>query len=120
MPSNRFFLVVVAERPVPKHLEERVMVSVAADRFEIVMLARNTQAFLNVDDAQVRRSAHAEEIILELHHPGVDEEQGGVALGNQRGGRHDRMTALGEKIEKRLSNFGSSPAHVVQIVAGEG
>jgi hypothetical protein len=30
------------------------------------------------------------------------------------------MTARGEKIEKRLSNFSSSPAHVVQIVAGEG
>src|ERR1700733_4257669 len=106
MPSNRFFLVVVAERPVPEHLEERVMVSVAADRFEIVMLARDAQAFLNVHDAQMRGSADAEKIILELHHPGVDEEQGGVALGNQRGRRHDRMTARGEKIEERLANFG--------------
>ncbi len=120
MPSNRVFLVVVAERPVAEHLEKSVMVSVAADRFEIVMLAGNSQAFLDVDDAHVLRCAHAKEIILELHHPGVDEEQGRVALGNQRGRRHDRVTALGEEIEKRLSNFCGCPAHGEMIVAGEG
>ena len=111
MPSNRFFLVVVAERPVAEHLEEGVMVSVAANRFEIVVLARNAQAFLHVDDAQMLRRSHAQEIILELHHPGVGEEQGRVALGNQGGRRHDRVATLGEEVEKRLSYFSGSPAH---------
>jgi len=57
------------------------------------------------------RRSHAEEIILELHHAGVGEEQGRVALGNQGGGRHDRVTTLGEEVEKRLSDFSGSPAH---------
>src|SRR5208337_5385503 len=98
-----FFLVVVAERPVAEHLEKSVMVGVAAYRFEIVMLARDTQTFLTIHDAQVLRRAHAEEIILERHHPGVGEEQRRVALGNQRRRRHDRMTVRGEEIEKGLA-----------------
>src|ERR1019366_5599770 len=52
MPSNRFFLVIVAERPVAEHFEKSVMVSVAADRFEIVVLARDAQAFLTIDYAR--------------------------------------------------------------------
>src|ERR1019366_7385009 len=100
MPSNRFFLVIVAERPVAEHFEKSVMVSVAADRFEIVMLARNTQAFLTIRDAHVLGRAHVQEIILELDHPGVGEQQCGIALGNQRRRRHDRMTALLKELEK--------------------
>ncbi len=98
MPANCLFLVVVAKRPIPEHLEKRVMVSVAANRFEIVMLARDAQAFLTIRDAHMWRRAQAEEIVLERHHAGVGEEQGGVALGNQRRRRHDRVTALGEEI----------------------
>src|ERR1019366_1572884 len=86
----------------------------------IVMLARDAQAFLTIDYARTRGRADAQEVILELDHPGVGEQQGGIALGNQRRRRHDRMTARGEEIEKRPSNLCSSPAHGEFIVAGEG
>src|SRR5579875_1760147 len=39
MKGDRLGLVVVAERPVAEHLEERVMVGVTAHRFEVVVLA---------------------------------------------------------------------------------
>jgi hypothetical protein len=52
MERDGLGLVVVAKRPVPEHLEKRVMVAVAADRFEVVVLARNAQAFLAIDDAR--------------------------------------------------------------------
>src|SRR5256885_14880586 len=39
VPWDRFALVVIAERPVPEHLKKSVMVRVASDRFEIIVLA---------------------------------------------------------------------------------
>jgi hypothetical protein len=88
------------------------MVSVAADRFEVVVLARDSQAFLAIRDPARGRGPHAQEIILELNHPGVGEQQGRIALGDQRCGRHDLMTALLEEVEERLSDFGRGPAHI--------
>src|SRR6202047_472117 len=55
---DRLALVVVAERPVAEHLEERVMVRIAADRFEIVVLAGNPQALLAIRNARPRRLAY--------------------------------------------------------------
>src|SRR5262245_3032596 len=39
MEGDRFSFVVVAERPVTEHLEESVMVRVATDLFEVIVLA---------------------------------------------------------------------------------
>src|SRR5579863_6803002 len=111
MPCDGFGLVVVAERPVPEHLEEGVVVAVAADRFEVVMLAGNSEALLAIDHALRGWRAYAEEIILELDHSGVSEEQRRIALGNQRRRGDDGMAALGEEVQERLSNLVGSPAH---------
>jgi len=97
---DRVALVVVAERPVAEHFEERVMVRVAAHRFEVVVLAGNPEALLAVDDAGSGGRADTEEIILERDHPGVGEEQRRVALGDQRRRGHDLMAAFLEKIEE--------------------
>jgi len=60
-----------------------VVISVATDRVEIVVLARNAQTFLTIDHTVMRRGAHSHEVILERHHPGVNEEQGRVTLGDE-------------------------------------
>src|SRR5260370_33303392 len=102
MPLDGFFLVVVAERPVPEHLEKRVMVGVAAYRLEIVVLAREAQDLLAIDDSRTRRRADAQEVVLERDHPGVDEQQRRGALGNQRRRRHDFVISPGEEIQEGL------------------
>lgn len=42
------YLKVVPERPVAKHLEERVMISVVADYVQIVVFPTNSDTFLRV------------------------------------------------------------------------
>src|ERR1700726_2458490 len=98
---DRLALVVVAERPVAEHLEERVMVRIAADRFEIVVLAGNPQALLAISHPRPRRLAYTQEKILERDHPGVGKKQRGVAFGHQWSRGHDLMAALPEKVEER-------------------
>ena len=45
-PSDNFFLEVVAERPVTKHLEHGVVVSIMPYFFQVVMLTAYAQTFL--------------------------------------------------------------------------
>ena len=54
-PADGLPLVVVAERPVAEHLEEGVVVGVASDLLEIVVLAADAQHLLAVGGAQVGR-----------------------------------------------------------------
>ena len=69
-------LEVVAEGPVAQHLEERVVVGVQADVFEVVMLTARADALLGVGGTAggVRALRLAEEDRDELVHPGVGEE----------------------------------------------
>ena len=94
-----------------------MVVAVAANRFQIVMLAGNPQAFLAIGNPPRGRGAHAEEIVLERDHPGIGEKQGGVALGYQRGGRDNLMPLVPEKVEKRLAYPVGSPFHAESILA---
>src|SRR3984893_5762950 len=109
---DRLALVVVAERPIAEHLEERVMVRIAADRFEIVVLAGNPQALLAISNARPRRLAYTQEKTLERDHPGMGKKQRRVALGHQRSRGDNLMAAFPEKVEKRLTDVVCSPAHV--------
>src|SRR6516162_9941063 len=111
MKRDRLLFVVIAERPVPQHLEERMVVTVAADGFEIVMLAGDTQAFLTIDHPLGSRRAETQEVVLELDHPGVSEEQRRVASRDERGRRYDSVSALPEEIEERTSDTSRGPIH---------
>jgi hypothetical protein len=82
-----------------------VVVGVAADLLEVVVLARNAQAFLRVDRAGVGAGFGAQEDVFKLHHTSVGEEQGAVAARNKRGTGHNCMPTLSEKIEERLTNL---------------
>ena len=100
-------LEVVAEGPVAQHLEERVVVGVQADVFEVVMLTARADALLGVGSPArgVRALRLAEEDRDELVHPGVGEEQ-------VRGVRHqarrldDRVLLRFEEIEEGLADLG--------------
>ncbi len=47
-PLDGFLLEVIAEGPVPEHLEERVVIGVEPDVIEVVVLAAGADAFLRV------------------------------------------------------------------------
>src|SRR5208283_5520592 len=116
MERDRLLLVVVAEGPVPEHLEKRMVIAVAADRFEVVVLAGDTQAFLAVGDPLVGGRPDTQKVVLEGDHPRVGKEQGRVALGNQRGGGDDTVSALLEEIEERLPDTIGGPIHTRLIL----
>jgi hypothetical protein len=47
-PGDSFLFEIIAERPVPKHFEERMVIVVLADVIQIVVLAASSNAFLGV------------------------------------------------------------------------
>src|SRR5262249_37356652 len=65
-PADRLRLVIVAERPVAEHLEKGVVIGVAADVFQVVVLTTGADALLTVGRPLVRPGAGAEEDVLEL------------------------------------------------------
>ena len=77
-PLDRLLLEVVAEAPVAQHLEERVVIHVAAHILEVVVLAAGADALLRVHGPRVRTRSATQENILELVHACVGEQQGGV------------------------------------------
>jgi hypothetical protein len=104
-PGDRVLLVVVAERPVAEHLEEGVMVGVVPHLLEIVVLAGDADALLGIGAARVLARSGPEEDILELVHPRVGEVEGRIPVGDHRCGGDDRVAALAEELEERLSDF---------------
>ena len=77
-PLDRLLLEVVAEAPVAQHLEERVVIHVAAHILEVVVLAAGADALLRVHGPRVRTRSATQEHVLELVHACVGEQQGGV------------------------------------------
>ena len=107
MKLNGLGFEIVAERPVPEHLEEGVVVVVLADIFEVVVLAAGSDALLGVDGPGVVAPAVAEEDFLELVHPGVGEQQRGVVVRDDGRGGDERMTMLlGEIVDEFASDLG--------------
>jgi hypothetical protein len=94
-------LEVVAEGEVARHLEKRQVAGVGAHDVDV----RGPHALLHAGRADPRRRDLTEEVRLERHHPGVDEQQRGV-VGDQRRRRHDVVTARGEEAEETLADLG--------------
>ena len=116
-PFDRLLLEIIAERPVPEHLEEGVMVGIQTHVLEVVMLAAGADALLRVGRARVRARDDArpagnvgvllpEEDRDELVHPGIGEEQI-RGIRHQTRGRDKGVVLLAEEIEKRLSDLGA-------------
>ena len=83
-PAQRFVLEVIADGPVAQHFEHRVVRTVVAHVFQVVVFARHAQAFLGIGDAAVIGHLVAEEEVLELVHPGVGEHEGRIIFVHNR------------------------------------
>ena len=101
---NRAFLEIVAERKVAEHLEEREMARGVADIVEVVVLAASANALLARRRAWVRRLCSAGEVVLELDHARVGEEQGRIVLRDERGRTRQLVAARVEEVQKLSAN----------------
>ena len=107
-------LEVVAEREIAEHLEKGVMPRGVADIVEVVVLAAGADAFLRGGGALVRPLLDAGEDVLELHHAGIGEHQGGIVARHQRRRRHDGVPVGREVVQKRRPDLVNA-AHVGPI-----
>src|SRR6185295_16896508 len=111
--GDRLGLEVVAEGEVAEHLEERVVPGGVADVLQIVVLAPRPDALLAGRRPHVLAPLLAQEPALELHHPGVGEEQGRIGAGHERRRRHARVAVALEVLEECFANLGASHGTVI-------
>src|SRR5204862_829176 len=76
-PLNRLLLEVIAKAPVAEHLEERVVIGVESDVFQVVVFSAGPNALLRVSEARgvPRRLLLPEKNRDELVHARIREEQ---------------------------------------------
>ena len=82
--GDRLLLEVVPEGEVAQHLEEGVVAGGMAHLLQVVVLAAGANALLAGGRAGIVAALHALKHPLELHHPRVGEQQGGVVRRHQR------------------------------------
>ncbi len=104
-PPDGLPLEVVAEGPVPQHLEQGLVVGALAHVLQVVVLTGDADALLRVHGAGVVPPARAQEDVLELVHAGVGEQQRGVVEGDHRGAAHPPVAALFEEAEELFANL---------------
>lgn len=95
-----------------------VWVGVLADVVEVVVLAAGADTLLGVGSALEGGHAvglvdGAEEDGLELVHAGIGEEEGGVIVRDDGGGRHYRVAPFGKVVEKGLADRVRGPLALV-------
>ena len=98
-------LKIIAEAEVAEHLEERMVPGGRADVFEVVVLAADAHALLRGRRPRVRPLLDAEEHVLELHHPGVREQERRIAGRHERRARHAGVSLGLEVAEERLADL---------------
>jgi hypothetical protein len=97
---NGQLLEIVTEGEVAAHLEERSVPRGLADLVDI----DGADDLLHARRARERRRRDAQEVRLERHHPGVDQQQRRV-VGDQRRRGHDGMPALLEEAEPTAADL---------------
>ena len=78
----------------------------ATNLLKVVVLPCHAETALVVDGARIGACLGAAKELLELHHPGVGEEERGVASGEERGARDFGMPTRreeGDKARAKLS-----------------
>jgi hypothetical protein len=119
-PVDRLALEVVAEAPVAEHLEQGVMPGRATDLLEIVVLAGDPQAALEVDRPAVAPLLGPGQGVLEGHHPRIDEEERRVAGRDEAGAGHDGVAAFGEEVDEPATDLGGGQRRNPRITVGSG
>ena len=95
------FLEVVAEAEVAVHLEERAVARGLTDLLDV----EGAHALLHAGGARVGRGLLPEEVRLERHHAGVDEQQRGVVV-EQRSTGDDGVPTLLEEAQPAAADLG--------------
>ncbi len=98
---DRPVLEVIAEGEIPEHLEKRMVPGGIADVFQIVVLAAGAHAFLRRGGALIGPLLQAGEHVLELHHPGIGEQQCRIVARHERARRDNLVVVAREIVEKR-------------------
>ena len=81
------------------------MIGIAADGFEIVVLAADAQAFLRARGAHEGQTLLAEKNVFELNHPRVGEKQGRVFVRHEGRAADHGMALFCEIIQEGFANF---------------
>src|SRR5438093_4312757 len=103
---DRLALEVVAEGEVAEHLEEGVGSRGVAHLLQVIVLPPGAHAFLAGHGSGVSAPLESLEHPLELHHPGVGEQQGGVVRRDQGGARHLLVAPRLEELQELAADFG--------------
>ena len=99
-PRDRLILEVVAEREVAEHLEERAVLGVRADVFDVL----GSEALLHRCRPRERSWLLTEQVPLERHHPRDGEHQRWIVR-DQRCRRDHAMTALLVEAQERPTDL---------------
>ncbi len=100
---DSFALEVIAEAEVTQHLEEGVMPRRVTHVLQVVVLATSTHTALGAGGTGVIPGFTTQKHVLELVHPRVGEQQGGVVMGHQRGGWHLGVPLAGKVVQEGLA-----------------
>jgi len=115
-PIDGVLLEVVAEGPIPQHLEKGVVIGVQADVIQIVVFATSTDALLGVCGPSIKcrnrtgplgdiSFSFAQENWNELIHASIGEQQVG-AVRHEAGAGNDRVLLGTEEVQERLADLG--------------
>ena len=103
--SNRIFFEIITERPVPQHLEHRMMICIVSYLFQVVVFSGNPETFLRVRDTPVFGIDIPKNNIFELIHSCVCKHQRRIVLNHHGCRRDDSMSLTFKKIQKLLSDL---------------
>jgi len=81
------------------------MIGRTTDIFQIIMLATNAHALLGISDATRLWLSECEEVILELVHSSVGEQQSRITNRNQGCAWDDEVTLAAEEIQELLTDL---------------
>src|SRR5690606_34682222 len=88
---NRIALEVVSETEIAEHLEERMVTGGIAHVFEVVVLTAGAHTPLGRRSTGVWTALRSGEYVLELHHAGSREQQGGIIARDERCRGNERV-----------------------------
>jgi hypothetical protein len=97
-------LEIIAKREVPEHFEKGVVARRIADVVEVIVLATGPHTFLRGRGAWRRRGLDPSKVVLERHHPGIDEQQRRIVLRDQGRRGHNPVITTAKIVQKQTAN----------------
>jgi hypothetical protein len=82
-----------------------MVIGISPDLLEVVVLPAHPDTLLGVRRPAVLTGPGAKKDILELVHPCISKQQGGITVWNDRGARDDAVPALFEEREKTAADL---------------